>query len=154
MENRRIGCFGVMRVMLKCCPCLKRLWPGRSQSKKATPETMLLCQQAQSLSFEKSSLSVTGIVEGRRPVSVKRSPTSPTRLRPKVYSVLKGTSSICHTPLSDTAVQPKKVVIRKPEPRSALLVSDEAAKRGLAHLKKERCYSEDHGKPEESSPVC
>jgi len=150
MEDRRIGCFGVMR---KCCPCLKRLWYRRSQLRKATPETLFLCQQALSLSLEKSSLSITGIAEGRRPISVKRSPASPTRLRPKVYSVLKGTSSICHTPLSDTAVQSKKVVIRKPEPRSALLVSDAAAKRGLAHLKKERCYSEDHGKAEGSSPV-
>ena len=122
--------------------------------RKATPETLLLCQQV-SLSFDKSS--ATAIKEDRivpvrlRPISVKRSALSPTRLRPKVYSVLKG--SICHTPLSDTAMQAKKVVIRKPEPRSALLVSDTAAKQGLSQLKKERCYSANNSKSEQSSPV-
>lgn len=127
--------------------------------RKATPETLLLCQQVLSISLDKTSLSATVIrddrasVERRRPIAVKRSPASPTRLRPKVYSVLKGTSSICHTPQSDTAMQSKKVVIRKPEPRSALLVSDEAARRGLSLLKKERCYSEDHGKSDLPSPV-
>lgn len=149
--------------MRKCCPCLKFLRRSGSRVRKVTPKTQLLNQNALSLSLDKSNLCVTSVKEDRtfleesrpkrRPVVKKEASPSPTRLRPKVYSVMKGTSSICHTPVPDTSALSKKVVIRKPEPRSAELHSDGASKPSIMSLKKERSYSEDRGKQELPSPV-
>lgn len=105
-----------------------------------------------SIRYEKNNLSITvlsdePVFEANKQKQVKVPKASKTlgKPRPKVYSVMKGTNSICHTPVPEGTESVRPPVIHKREPQSALLVSDVTAKHTLLRLKAQRSQSEDQG---------
>ena len=150
--------------MKRWCACIRSLCHKRKRDGRVTPDLELALKQDKteakitySVHGEANNGSLTVLPEEQTRSPIRKSSKPPTSLgksRPKVYKVMQGTNSICHTPTLEKSPMQflgkrKKIVIRKGEPQSALLVSDSTAKNELRKLRQGRSYSEDKGKEEQ-----
>ncbi len=147
---------------MRLCACLKAVC-FRRRKEKISPQTTgkdthkIEPKKTLSIRYEKNNLSITVLSdeqgeEVKRLHKVPKAAKSAGKSRPKVYSVLKGTNSICHTPVPDVGAS-HPPIIRRGEPRSALLVSDSQAKQTLLRLKAGRSHSEDQGGVDSPMPT-
>lgn len=147
---------------MRFCACLKAVCLRRKREKISPETTSKVTQKIEpkktlSIRYEKNNLSITVLSdeqgeEVKRLAKVPKAAKTANKSRPKVYSVLKGTNSICHTPVPDAGAS-RPLKIRRGEPQSALLVSDTQAKQTLIRLKAGRSHSEDHGEVDSPMPT-
>jgi len=147
---------------MRLCACLKAACLRRKREKISPSTTSKVTLKIEpkktvSIRYEKNNLSITVLSdeqgeEVKHLTKVPKAAKAAGKPRPKVYSVLKGTNSICHTPVPDAEfIRPPK--IRRGEPQSALLVSDTQAKQTLLRLKAGRSHSEDQGEVGSPTPT-